>query len=441
MIQKLHVHIVNNSNNSIENGILKLFINDQLVSPATYKVDPNSHVEVIIPYLLRDAGIQQSFVSIEDHPVNFDDKMFFSYEVKKNIPCILVSGAQAKSSAYFASLMKNDSLFTFTEMNEKSIDFSKFSVNDFIIVNGLANITSGLASELKKFEDNGGTIFILPAANSDLTSYNMLFAMLNISPIAAKDTTNLKADRINYAQGLYEGVFEKKQENIDLPQVFEYYPKQGSGMANEDVIIRLLNGKPFLSVAQTKAGKAFICYAPLEDGSSNFARHALFVPTVIRMAIGSSIQTPMYYYCNGNEVISLKNDLENKEGIFHLYNQETKQDFIPESRKQMGIVNLYPQNQLRDAGNFVIKSGDAVVGAASFNYSRKESDLTTFTLDEIKSIVESQAGKGFSYVEPGEKNISSLIMEQSTGTKLWKFFVILTLIFLLTEVLLIRFLK
>jgi hypothetical protein len=441
MIQKLHVRIINNSANSIENGVVKLYINKELVSPATYKAEPDSKTEVVISYLLKGSGIQQCYVEIEDHPVTFDDRMFFSYDVKKNIPTLVISGTQAKSSAYLSSLMKNDSLFSYAEMNEKAIDFSRFTSVDFIILNGIQNISSGLASETKKFIGNGGTVFILPAINSDLLSYNTLLAMLGAGQLTPLDTANTKADKINYAQGLYEGVFEKKQENIDLPKVFSHYGLASSVRSNEDVIIRLLNGKSFLSLYQNQAGKVYVCASSLEDEASNFARHGLFVPTIIRMAINSTPIVPLYYTCGNNEVIALKSNLVNKEGVYHIVNETGKQDFIPEMRKQMGLINLYPQNQLKEAGNYSVKSDKTPISGASFNFSREESDLSALTPDELKKTLSDKGDRSLSFIEPGEKNISASISDQSSGTRLWKFFVILALTFLLTEILLIRFFK
>jgi hypothetical protein len=441
MIQKLHVSIINNSANTIEDGEARLYINKDLVSPAKFKVEPEAKTEVVISYLLKGSGIQQCYVEIEDHPVTFDDRMFFSYDVKKNIPTLVIAGTQAKSTAYLSSLMKNDSLFSYSEMSEKAVDFSKFTSVDFIILNGIPNISSGLASETKKFVDNGGTVFILPAVGSDLPSYNSLLAALGAGQLGTLDTANTKADKINYAQGLYEGVFEKKQENIDLPKVFEHYSLVSNVRSNEDVIIRLLNGKPFLSLYQGKAGKVFVCAAPLEDEASGFARHALFVPTIIRMAINSTPMVPLYYTCGRNEVITLKNTIVNKEGVYHIVDTSGRQDLIPEMRKQMGLINLYPQNQLKEAGNYIVKSDKVPVSGASFNFSREESDLTAYTPEELKKIIADKGARFLSFIEPGEKSISASIADQSSGTRLWKLFVILTLVFLLTEILLIRFFK
>lgn len=440
LIQKLNVKVVNNSDNSIENGVIKLFVNDKLIAPASFKSEPQSTVNVEISYLLRDEGIQQCRVEIEDHPVVFDDVMYFSSDVRKNIPSLVISG-ESPSTAYISALMKNDSLFSYSEMNVKAIDFSAFTKSDFIILNGIREITSGLATELKKFTASGGTILIIPGSEIDLASYNAAFAQLNAGQFSAPDTADTKADKINYAQGLYDGVFEKKQENIDLPRVFMHYSSSSTVRSGEEVIIRLLNGKPFLSLYQNGSGKVYISTVPLDDNASNFARHALFVPTIIRMAINSKPVIPLYYIAGTNQSIQIKESADNKEEVFHIADDKAKFDLIPESRKQMGLINLFTHNQLRQAGNYKVKAGVKDKEGISFNYSRKESDLSVYNPEELKKLISEKGIKGLSLIEPGEKSISDVVMDLTQGTRLWKLFVILTLVFLLIEVLLIRFFK
>lgn len=442
MTQKLHVKIVNNSQNNLENASLKLFANEKLVTPVTFNAEPNASVEVEISFLLKEQGIQNCKLEIEDHPITFDDKLYFSYNVKNSIPTLVINGSEAKSGAYFSSLMKNDSLFLFAECTDKNIEYAKFNATDFIVLNGVKNISSGLISEIKKFTTNGGSVFIAPSLNADITSYNALFAILGIGPISKLDTANTKAEKINYEQGLYEGVFEKKQENIDLPKVYEYYQQAAGIKSNEDVIIKLLNGNNYLSQYSNPNGsKIYFCAAPLEDEASNFAKHALFVPTIIRMAINSSIIRPIYYKSGNNELISIKDNGAGEEGMVHIKSANTAIDIIPEMRKEPGLLNLFTQGQIKEAGNYIINYAGKNQEGVSFNYERKESNLASLTKEELEQIISESNLKSFVTIETGEKSLTNSIVQAAEGTKLWKLFVILTIVFILIEILLIRLLK
>jgi hypothetical protein len=289
---------------------------------------------------------------------------------------------------------------------------------------------------------NGGSVFIVPALDADITSYNAMLTSLGMNPITKLDTANTKADKINYEQGLYDGVFEKKQDNIDLPKVYEYY-QQASGLkSNEDVVMKLLNGSNYLSQYSNPNGsKIYFCSAPLEDEASNFAKHALFVPTLIRMAINSSIIRPIYYKTGRNELITIKDNGSGSEGLVHIKTVTGVTDIIPETRKEPGLLNLFTQGQIKEAGNYVINYENKDYEGVSFNYERKESDLLSLTKEELDKLITEADLKSFVTIETGEKSLTNSIVQAAEGTKLWKLFVILTIVFILIEILLIRLLK
>ena len=440
--QKLHVKIVNNSEKNIENASLKLFINEKQIAPASYSIEAQSKTEIVVSFLLKQNGIQNCRLEIEDHPVTFDDKLFFSFSVNNSIPALVIQGEQSKATAYMRSLMQHDSLFKYTEMSEKAVDYSQFQKNNLIVLNELTTITSGMEQELKKFTEKGGSILLFPSPKADLESYNMFFTFLKANTFLPEDSVDTKADKINFAQGLYSGVFEKENETMDLPKVFSHYPCNPVSHSNEEIIVKLLNGHPFLSLYSFSKGKLYVCTSPLEDNYSNFARHALFVPTIIKIAINSQRVTPLYYSVGRNEAIEVNPVWgSNKEEPLHIISVDNKHDFIPETRVTENAAMLYTQNQTREAGNYFLNENKQNLSGLSFNFLRKESDLKCFTTDELKKLIEDKQLKTFSLIEPSEKSLSSGMAELSEGKKLWKFFVILTLTFLAIEILLIRILK
>ena len=74
----------------------------------------------------------------------------------------------------------------------------------------------------------------------------------------------------------------------------------------------------------------------------------------------------------------------------------------------------------------------------SFNYDRKESNLKYLNTSDLKAI----GGKALDVIESTENtNFESLIGERSKGIILWKWCIILVLVFLAFETLLLRFWK
>jgi hypothetical protein len=440
-IQKLHARIVNKSTKNLDNAAIRLFINEKLVTPGSFTSEPGSKTDVVLTYSIKDDGVQNARLEIEDHPVTYDDKLYFSYYVNKSFPVLLVNGEFNKSGQFLRSLLQNDSLFRLTEMNEKAIDFSQFPKNNLVILNEVKQISSGAAQELKKFVAEGGSLGIFPPALAEINSYNSFLGMMGLNTFGTVDTTDQTCEKINFEQGFYSDVFEKKQDNVDLPKVYSHYTVTRATRTTEEQILKLMNGMPMLALYNSGKGKIYLCNTSLDETWSNFVRHALFVPTVYKMAINSELPRPLYFETGGNSVIELKKNDFVKELVYQVIAADKSSQFIPETRVGENKTLLYLQGNVKKNGNYFLKLGDQEISGLSFNYPRKESVLEYWNTDELKKIIAENNLGTWSLLEPSEKATHLVLADIESGTKLWKLFIILTLAFLAIETALIRFMK
>lgn len=439
--QKLHVLIINSGQKDIENGSLKLFVNQQQMSLASFNCSSNSKTEVEISYKIKSNGIHFCSLKLEDYPVVFDDEFYFNYESQKNIPCLVINGKASRVGSYWQSLLKNDSLFTFYENNEAAIDYGYFQKTNLIILSELTEYSSGLVTELTKFVQDGGSIFIIPAMNLNPSSYNSFLSALTLPTILALDSSQTKTNQINFEEGLYEGVFDQVNQQMDLPKVYRHYLLTKQIKSNSRVILSLQNGDPLLSYHSIGKGKAYILSSPLDDKAGNFIKHALFVPTVIKIAINSIKPRLLYYQTALNEAIELPNMIQAKDQPLHLQKTDKSFDVIPEHRIVNSTLTLFTQNQIQQAGHYQILEDQALLGGVSFNYSRKESDMHFYNTEELDHLINEQAINNIQVISVGEKSLTKSIEEINDGKKLWKLCLILTLIFLACEILIIRWFK
>ncbi len=441
MNQKLNVSITNLSENQLINATLKLFTNNKLIAPVTFSAEQGSKVIVPISFLPKESGFQQCRLEIEDSPVTFDNQFYFSFQVKSKIKVIVINGKNSKSAGYFNSLLKNDSLFQYFDFNEEGIAYNEFKTCDFIIINNLKTISSGLISELNSFLQKGGSVFLVPCMDSELNTYNTLLTSLNAATITGKDTVDLKLDKVNYEQGLYEGVFSKKQENIDLPKTFSHFNFSNQIKNNKSIILSLLNGNEFLTQYNlSNNAKFYVCATSLENDASNFGKHALFVPTIIKMAINSSRLKPLYYFTGINNALSTNNIQESGNEIVHIVNESKSVDIIPEVRNEISGTQIFTQSQINQQGNYFITLNNENIDAVSFNYGRLESYLKTVTPEKITEEIGTSTAN-FEILDSNKQSIQKLIQHELEATSLWKLFLLLTLLFLFVELLLIRFYK
>ena len=437
--QKLHVKIKNVSVKEIENGSLKLYINSKQIAPVSFKAGPNASTEALINFTCKDTGIQQGMLAIEDFPVTFDDTLYFSFRVNTRIPCLSIHKKDEKSAVYLHSLFSNDSLFTYYDQTDQNIDFSYFKKSNLIVLDGLPAISSGLSQEVKKYVLTGGSVLIFPSESSDKASYNSFFSLFQVAGFTGIDTASYRIDNKNLPKELYEGVFEKTPENMDMPLVHLHYTTQPATRSGEEPILKLINGQSFLSLYKKGKGRLYVCTAPLNEKSSSFAKHALFIPTLIKIAILSRPAPPLYYFNGQNEAIDISNLNTSGESPLHIASPAA--DFIPEIKTTENNKYLFTHGNPYHAGNYNVLLNKVKLEGLAFNYNRTESNLDCFRANDLEDMIKKENWKSTHLIQASAGNMQASLAEIGGGTRLWKLFILLTLLFLAIEIALIKFLK
>lgn len=220
-------------------------------------------------------------------------------------------------------------------------------------------------------------------------------------------------------------------ENPDLPLVKAYYQLNTSTTAEK--LMSLSTGQPFLVQQKAKQGSVFVSAVPLDESFSNLPRHALFVTTMLRMALISGQNNPLYYKLGSNEAIDIPSIAVGADQVLTLVKGEQK--IIPDVRRQDGNTYLFVSDQLQQPGIYTLKQGDSILALLAFNSSKSESDLHYFNQSELQKI----ATKSSNVITKSNGSVNSIISGANFGLQLWKLCLLLSLIFLATEIVLIRF--
>ncbi len=436
---KLKVKITNSSGDSFEKIPVRLKVNGQQKALASVDLKPNADAEVTLPYTNYETGIQYGEVEITDYPVTFDDNFFFTYNVASLTTILSINGKD--ENKWLDALFKNDSSFLFRNVKENNIDYSSLSSYQMIILNELGSISTGLGQEIQQFVKNGGTLVVLPSDNIDFNSYRVFLNELKSGFYTEADTSDTRISEVNFEHPLFSDVFDKIPENIDLPVVFKSYTIQVETKSRLDVLMRMQNGRIFLCQQPFGSGRVFLFAVPFETSFSNFPKHAIFVPTLYKMAISSLTEDPLYYTIGKNNVIGVNNADIGSDDVFHIKSLNSDFEFIPEHRKVNIHCDIYPHGQIVQAGNYTLSVGDKPLKGLAFNYDRSESVMQFFTADELRNFIIDHKLKNTQVIDTPDKPFVQTLTEMSQGTRLWKWFVMLALLFLLGESLLLRFWK
>ena len=436
---KLNVKIKNSSDIQYEKVPLKLMVNGKQRAIASVDVKENDEVIISLSYKITESGIQSGFVEITDYPIVYDDKFYFSYKVASFISLLIIN--EKEENQYLNKLYSLDSVFKLTNTTERNIDIGSFKNMDLIILNGLKTISSGLAQELKRFTDNGGSLIIFPSVAIDIESYKLLSNLLAIDVYESRDSTDTKVEQLNLKNPVYADVFEKIPENIDLPTVFSFYTFGGNKFTRKESLLKMLNARDFLTATVSGKGMVYQSAIPLDASWSNFPRHAIFVPTFFNIALQSQPQHHLFHTIGNDDAISLKNIILEKEETLLLKGDQAGFEIIPEHRNRDNQLEVLFHNQIKQAGSYHLFRNKQAIADVSFNYDRNESGLDFYSNDELTKQIKDNQLTNVKLVETKNKHLGELIKEINQGIKLWKLFVFLTLIFLLGETILIRFWK
>ena len=436
---RLFVKIKNESEINLENIPVKLFINGKQRAVASVNIENGGESVINIPYRINEKGYQEGYAEITDYPITYDDKFFFSYFVADKINILSINGEG--ENKYLNKIYSLDSVFNLVNISEKNIDYSSIFNNNLVIINGIKTISSGLSQSLKKYTENSGNLLIFPSAAIDFQSYKLLSSNLKIQDYENIDTVNNKVEKINLQHQIFTDVFEKIPENIDLPTVYSYYNLINSSRIRKESLLSLLNQKDFLTIIKSGNGKVYQSSVPLDAVWSNFPKHPIFVPIMFNIALLSQPQIKMYYTIGNDEIVEVSNIKIKGDEIFKLKSNDSDFEIIPEHNNENSRLELFFHNQIKEAGNYKLNKGDELVLYLSYNYNRNESKLDFFKPDEIEKRLKDFQLKNFKIIESENKSLMNIINEINQGTKLWKWFVLLTLVFLLTETLLLRFWK
>jgi hypothetical protein len=156
-----------------------------------------------------------------------------------------------------------------------------------------------------------------------------------------------------------------------------------------------------------------------------------------RIAAMSKTSYENLYYTINDPAIVLKPDSLNKQDIFRFKSRDN--EFIPGQRIQASELILDLPRHIISPGFYDLMLKEQKKGVLAFNREKKESYLEQYSIEEINELFSIHKNVTIFDVKESD-DFKKEIKKKKFGVPLWKYAIILALFFLLTEILLIRFL-
>ncbi|MBE0641427.1 MAG: hypothetical protein IH599_05280, partial [Bacteroidales bacterium] len=398
--------------------------------------------EIELSFRLDEAGWHSGAVEITDYPVTYDDLYHLAFPVIEKIPVLSVFNKEP--SSYIRALFAGDSLIDYQESAALSLDYASLSDFSLVILDGLNMVSSGIMGELQGFTESGGSLIVFPGDDADLINLNPFLASMDLAALGIPDTADTRVSALDPEHPLFGGVFEaistRKGERIDLPQVLAHYPiLLAAGRANE-VLLGMDNSRPFLIGGHPGKGQSYLFSVPLKDEWSNLPRHAIVVPLLYRMAMLSRPLQNLSYTVGRDQSLRLPG-ISTLAEVITLKHLESRQEVIPEVRRQGSDLMLLTYDQIRNDGIYELSEKAGILGYAAFNYDRKESALDPLDAANLESMIEAQGKDRITVLNTTAASATEVIAQANQGVRYWKWLIWLALAFLLTEILLLRFMR
>lgn len=357
-------------------------------------------------------------VVIEDPLLAFDNTMYFSINKNQPIKVLVINGA---NSEYLGRIFTAPE-FEYVTTKIQDLDYSKISDFNFIIVNQLPEINTSLSVALNAFAKAGGISTIILDASASTTAYNSALKNLGGFEISKNAISKKSVTTINYDHPVYADVFNARIKNFQYPSLSKSFELQGG-----DALLRFEDGSSFISYAQN----IFVISGGIDTENSNFKSSPLIVPTFYNMS-RQSLQLPQLYMNIGKRItydipLSLQEDdiltLQDIKDPLNVY--------IPLQQSKGSKVQITTDITPSKASIYNVQLDETKIQQLSYNYDRKESRLRYATLTTTE-----------------ENNYKTSVVDLFDEFKttdnvqsLWKWFVIFALLFLVLEILILKFYK
>lgn len=376
--ERLTVTVVNTSDREFAGIPVTLTINDKKRSISQVDVPAKGESQLEINYLNTEDGFYKGAVEINDFPVTFDNKFYFSYGIRGKIHILYVW--QEERNPFFGKLFSDSTVFGFTSVAAEQL--SNLAMNNYhlVILDGITKVTSGLESAWEEYLINGGNLFFLPGKGSTEIQ-NRFLSRLQAPTFGNSDTSTIVA-RIETQASLFKDVFEQEDKQAVLPQARQFYPLHLT--AGSEKLLTDKRDNVLLAARQFGKGNLYVSAFSYAPTNSDMVYHPLFVPQLLNMAGNINSALNNAYFLNAAKEVTVNHKEYSDKLPLLIRNEEKTYEFIPELRKNFsGDLILSNVENIREAGLYEVVQEERTIDVLAWNYDRDESSMEFIDENEL----------------------------------------------------------
>ena len=429
----LNVRIVNQGDKEVKGLPVTFTMNGAMAASTTVDLEKNESQEVVMQFVVGGAGDQRCSVSLNDHPIIFDDTYGFVLGVRSSLSVVEL-GNEATSCAL---LFEDDEQFRYLLMEPSRFDLDQLTKAQFIIVNETANLNETLQQTLLNCVADGATLLVFPSKN-DPQSNSFLFNKLGLSVMELDTNTTVTQD-LALRHEFFSDVILDLPQHADLPKVKKHLRMKSNGIPNTLLILQ--NGDPMLFSEMVGQGQAFVMTTALDMKWSDLADHSLFVPMMVKMALLGGQLNKLSYTIGQDKMLVLSDMSLEGDHRFLFANADRSFEQMPASEVRNGKVYLYLNDNLPSAGFYNLLVNDSVNRVTAWNESRVESRMDFVDREEVSKAFIKAGFDVAAVLDTSDFATADLVEAMAHQSSQWKLFALIALLALLGEIAVLRFWK
>lgn len=440
---EISVEVVNDHPEPVQDLNLRLLMDGITVGTSSVNLGPGQSQVVSLSFTPQKPGWLSGWVEIDDQPVTFDNKRYFSLEVPERQPILLVQGEQP---VQYLDLLFQE---VFTSFDVTRISYKQLAGTDFgkfhaIILSAAGQLSQGVHQKLSDFVKNEGGLILIPDEKTGAAPYKGLCEMLNI-PAYEKlviPTQGLSASQADLEHPVFRQLFKPTHDNrqVDAPVIFRYYtlgrPVSGTSLP----FLRMRGGIPAIIDHTLYDGQHVFQFTfPLSANATDLPLKSLFPPIMLRMAnlAAHTSRFPASVQIGSDDPVRIPSiPFES----LRMTGADTNVAFIPEVIRQSGEVFLDFSALPLPPGNYSFLADGKLIGKAGFNIPHEESRLEMAHTEALSSFAESQGMQNVTIDAYSPEKLTGIIKSGREGTQVWKWLLVFTLFLIFCEILIVRYL-
>lgn len=430
--EHLVVKLRNNSDQDAQRIPVKLTINDKQKALGSISIPARGSAIDTLSFSGLSAGWQTGEISINDYPIIFDDRFYFSFKISDKLPVLSINGSGL--STYLQAVYRSDQFFQLQNTPAGNVNYSRLSSYPLVILNEVGDLSTGLIQQLTTYVKSGGSLIVFPSLTGAQSTLSSLLQNLNADVPETVVTAETKVTLMNVQHPVFSGVFERVPSNLELPVAKTYLQYSNRSTTTRKSILELPGRRTFFAEYPSAKGRVYLSAVPLNEESSNLVRHSVFVPLMFQTALLSLRGQRLFYTLGRDQLVETEKIALGNNQTLKL--RGSGFEAIPDIKQLENTTSVYLADQIKKTGNYNLTKGDSLLAVFSYNDNRTESDLSYASDKEIEAKFPDSKAE---VLKPDRGSVQNAIKSANYGTQLWKVCLILALLFLAAEIVLIRF--